>query len=310
MNETGTESNPGNSIILDSVKNLYPEFLVEIINDKLNFYLKDFKDSPAILKKAIKYSIKNGGKRFRPVLCLLAAGSLGNNYDLILPTACAIELIHTYSLIHDDLPSIDNDDLRRGKPTSHKIFGEDIAILTGDALFAEAFNLIIKYQKCSSDIKVKVLSEIGEASGARGMVAGQVIDVFFTGKKISKSTLSLMHENKTGKLIIAAIRCGAILSGTSDDNLKKFTNYAQNIGLAFQITDDILDIISTSKFTGKTPGKDKSQDKNTFPGMLGIDESKKIAEEKVRQAVKIIKKMDIDNDWLIKIANFLLIRKN
>jgi geranylgeranyl diphosphate synthase type II len=293
----------------EKMRNLYPDFIVKLINERLEFYIQDYKTIPNILRKSIKYSIKNSGKRFRPVLCLLTANSLNCSYEKVLPTACAIEFIHTYSLIHDDLPSIDNDDLRRGKPTCHKIFGEDIAILTGDALFAEAFNIILKHQDAEDKKKLEVLSEIGEASGALGMVAGQIVDVYFTGKEITKQKLTYMHNNKTGKLITASVRCGAIISGVSQDYLERFTKYSQNIGLAFQITDDILDIVSSSSLIGKTAGKDLIQNKNTFPSMYGIEKSRKIAEEKVEQAIEIIKSMDIDYQWLIKIAKFLLLRK-
>lgn len=291
-------------------KYLYPDFLVKIINEKLNIYIKDYKTSPEILRKAISYSLKNGGKRFRPVLCLAVAGSLGCSYEDVAPTACAIELIHTYSLIHDDLPSIDNDDLRRGKPTCHKIFGEDIAILAGDALFAEAFNIILKYQQSRSEKKIEVLAEIGQASGALGMVAGQTVDVFYTGKEITRQKLMYMHKNKTGKLIIAAVRCGAILCNVSQDHMNKFTRYAENIGMAFQITDDILDVVSSSEDIGKTAGKDSLQKKNTFPSMFGMEKSRRIAEEKVSEAIDIVKSMEINSEWLIKIANFLLLRKS
>ena len=291
-------------------KYLYPDFLVKIINEKLKIYINDYKKSPEILRKAISYSLKNGGKRFRPVLCLAVAGSLGCSYEDVVPTACAIELIHTYSLIHDDLPSIDNDDLRRGKPTCHKIFGEDIAILAGDALFAEAFNIILKYQQSGSEKKIEVLAEIGQASGALGMVAGQTVDVFYTGKKITRQKLMYMHKNKTGKLIIAAARCGAILCNASQDHMNKFTHYAENIGMAFQITDDILDVVSSSEDIGKTAGKDSLQNKNTFPSMFGMEKSARIAEEKVNEAIDIVKSMEINSEWLIKIANFLLLRKS
>ncbi len=291
------------------MRSLYPDFIVKLINERLDFYLQDYKTIPDVLRKSIKYSIKNSGKRFRPVLCLLTANSLNCSYEKVLPTACAIEFIHTYSLIHDDLPSIDNDDLRRGKPTCHKIFGEDIAILTGDALFAEAFNIILKYQDAEDKKKLEVLSEISESSGALGMVAGQIVDVYFTGKEITKQKLIYMHNNKTGKLITASVRCGAIISGVSQDYLERFTKYSQNIGLAFQITDDILDIVSSSNIIGKTAGKDLIQNKNTFPSMYGIEKSRKIAEEEVEQAIEIIKSMDIDYQWLIKIAKFLLLRK-
>lgn len=275
---------------------LYPEFLIKEVNNSLGYYVKKYKESPDILKEAIEYSIENSGKRFRPILCLLTAKSLGKDYKMVLPTACAIEFIHTYSLIHDDLPSIDNDDLRRGKPTCHKKFGEDIAILAGDALFAEAFNIIIKYQIADDRTKIKILEEIAGASGASGMAAGQIVDVYFTGKKISKKKLEYIHRNKTGKIITACVRCAAILCGVSSDYLKKFTEYSENLGLAFQITDDILDVTSDNRI-------------NTFPNIWGISKSKEIARDKIDKAIAIIKSMDIDYEWLVNIANFLLARK-
>lgn len=275
---------------------LYPGFLIKEVNKSLGYYVKKYKESPDILKEAIKYSVENSGKRFRPILCLLTAKSLGKDYRAVLPTACAIEFIHTYSLIHDDLPSIDNDDLRRGKPTCHKKFGEDIAVLAGDALFAEAFNIIIKYQIADDRTKIKILEEIADASGASGMVAGQIVDVYFTGKKISKKKLEYMHRNKTGKIITASVRCAAILCGVIDDYLKKFTEYSENLGLAFQITDDILDVTSDKRV-------------NTFPNIWGVSKSKEIARDKIDKAIAIIKSMDIDYKWLVNIANFLLVRK-
>jgi len=275
---------------------LYPGFLIKEVNKSLGYYVKKYKESPDILKKAIKYSVENSGKRFRPILCLLTAKSLGKDYRAVLPTACAIEFIHTYSLIHDDLPSIDNDDLRRGKPTCHKKFGEDIAVLAGDALFAEAFNIIIKYQIADDRTKIKILEEIADASGTSGMAAGQIVDVYFTGKKISKKKLEYMHRNKTGKIITASVRCAAILCGVIDDYLKKFTEYSENLGLAFQITDDILDVTSDKRI-------------NTFPNIWGISKSKEIARDKIDKAIAIIKSMDIDYKWLVNIANFLLVRK-
>ncbi len=288
---------------------LYPGFLIKEVNKSLGYYVKKYKESPDILKEAIKYSVENSGKRFRPILCLLTAKSLGKDYRAVLPTACAIEFIHTYSLIHDDLPSIDNDDLRRGKPTCHKKFGEDIAVLAGDALFAEAFNIIIKYQIADDRTKIKILEEIADASGASGMAAGQIVDVYFTGKKISKKKLEYMHRNKTGKIITASVRCAAILCGVIDDYLKKFTEYSENLGLAFQITDDILDVTSYKRIAGKTIGKDAIQKKNTFPNIWGISKSKEIARDKIDKAIAVIKSMDIDYKWLVNIANFLLVRK-
>jgi geranylgeranyl diphosphate synthase type II len=289
---------------------LYPEFLIKIINDRINEYLKEYSDTPQILKKAIVYSMNNGGKRLRPILCLAVAKSLGKDYELVMPVACAIEFIHTYSLIHDDLPAIDNDDFRRGVLTCHKKFGEDIAILAGDAIFAEAFSIILSRQESPPDILVKVLKEISFASGAHGMVAGQIVDVFFAGKKIAKPLLEYMHINKTGKLITAAVKSSAILSGATDDYIDLFSQYSENIGLAFQITDDLLDLESTTEVTGKTSGKDLLQNKNTFPSLFGIEKSRKIAKEKICRAIQIVESMDVEKEWLIKIAQFILQRKN
>jgi geranylgeranyl diphosphate synthase type II len=288
---------------------LYPSFLVREINDNIKNYLDNYSESPLILRRAMKYTLTGEGKRFRPVLCLLTAKSLGKDYRIVIPTACAIEFIHTYSLIHDDLPSIDNDDFRRGKPSCHRKFGEDIAILTGDALLTEAFNIILKYQIADEKLKTKVLREISDASGACGMVAGQVADVYYTGKKIDKNKLEYIHRNKTGKLIMASVRCGAILCGADKSYLKKFTEYSENIGLAFQIIDDILDVTSDKKLAIKKTGKESRKEKNTFPDMWGLEKSEQIAEEKINNAIAVIKSMDIDYGWLVKIARFLLTRK-
>ena len=228
---------------------LYPSFLVKEVNNNIKYYANKYRESPPVLREAMKYTLTCGGKRFRPVLCLLTARSLRKDYRMVIPTACAIEFIHTYSLIHDDLPSIDNDDFRRGKPSCHRKFGEDIAILTGDALLTEAFNIVLKYQVADDRLKIKVLSEISDASGAFGLVAGQVADVYYTGKRIDKNKLEYIHRNKTGRLITASVRCAAILCKADENYLNKFTEYSENIGLAFQIIDDILDIASDKKIT-------------------------------------------------------------
>ncbi|MDD3819614.1 MAG: polyprenyl synthetase family protein [Actinomycetota bacterium] len=288
---------------------LYPSFLVKEINCNIKYYADKYRESPPVLREAMKYTLTCGGKRFRPVLCLLTAKSLGKDYRMVIPTACAIEFIHTYSLIHDDLPSIDNDDFRRGKPSCHRKFGEDIAILTGDALLTEAFNIVLKYQVADDRLKIKVLNEISDASGASGMVAGQVADVYYTGKRIDKNKLEYIHRNKTGKLITASVRCGAILCGADESYLRKFTEYSENIGFAFQIIDDILDVDSDKKITRGERGNYSKKKKNTFPDMLGMEKSRKVAEEKINNAITAIKSMDIDYEWLIKIAKFLLTRK-
>ena len=288
---------------------LYPSFLVKEVNNNIKYYANKYRESPPVLREAMKYTLTCGGKRFRPVLCLLTARSLGKDYRMVIPTACAIEFIHTYSLIHDDLPSIDNDDFRRGKPSCHRKFGEDIAILTGDALLTEAFNIVLKYQVADDRLKIKVLSEISDASGASGMVAGQVADVYYTGKRIDKNKLEYIHRNKTGRLITASVRCGAILCKADENYLNKFTEYSENIGFAFQIIDDILDIASDKKITLGEKGNYSGKKRNTFPDMWGLEKSRKIAEEKINNAITVIKSIDIDYEWLVKIAKFLLTRK-
>ena len=292
-----------------NLKDLYPESLAGEVDNNLKLYLNDYEHIPGRLKEAIGYSVLNGGKRLRPVLCLATAKSIGCRTEQVMPTACAIEFIHTYSLIHDDLPAIDNDDLRRGKPSCHKKFGEDIAILTGDALFAESFNIILKYQKSSPGKKLKVLTEIISAAGASGMVAGQVVDVISTGKQITKKDLEYMHLNKTSKLIIAAIRASAILCDANNDIIKSLSVYGENIGLVFQIIDDILDITSSTGVSGKTQGKDIDNSKNTFPSLWGMDKSRKIAKEKTEKAIDSIKDLDINKKILTDIAQFILIRE-
>lgn len=291
------------------LKDLYPEYLAVETGRNLKTYLNDYTNVPGRLREALEYTLLNGGKRLRPVLCLATAKSIGCNIEKVMPTACAIEYIHTYSLIHDDLPAIDNDDLRRGKPSCHKKFGEDIAILTGDALFAESFNIILKYQKSPPGIKLEVLNEIISAAGASGMVAGQVVDVSSAGKKITKKDLEYMHLNKTSKLIGAAIRTSAIICNANSDILNNLSIYGKNIGLVFQIIDDILDITSSTGTTGKTHGKDIDHLKNTFPSLWGVDRSRKIAKEKTEKAIESISDLDIDTDILIDIAQFILFRK-
>ena len=292
-----------------NLKDLYPESLAVEVDKNLKLFLNDYNHIPGRLKEAIGYSVLNGGKRLRPVLCLATAKSIGCSTEQVMPTACAIEFIHTYSLIHDDLPAIDNDDLRRGKPSCHRKFGEDIAILTGDALFAESFNLILKYQNSSPGKKLEVLSEIISAAGASGMVAGQVVDVGSTGKHITKKDLEYMHLNKTSKLIIAAIRTSAIICNANNDILKGLSIYGKNIGLVFQIVDDILDITSSTVTTGKTQGKDTDNSKNTFPSLWGMDKSRRIAKEKTEKAINSIKDLDIDKKMLTNIAQFILVRE-
>lgn len=264
---------------------------------------------PEIIYKAMRYSLFSGGKRFRPVLTISTAETLGKSVDFVLPTACAIEYIHTYSLIHDDLPAIDDDDYRRGRLTCHKVFGEGIALMAGDALFAEAFKLISELQRASqSDKIVEVIREISQASGANGMVGGQVVDTISSGKKVSFETLEYIHSHKTGRLIEAAVRSAAILADASPAELETLTKYGQELGLAFQITDDILDEVGELKELGKMPGGDRRRKKVTFPSFLGLEEARRRAEQRIYRAKQFLDKIDRDTNQLKNLAQFLLER--
>jgi len=302
MSKDGKEKNA-------RARELYPVHLAQLVDKKLEEYLNSYTNVPQELLSPMKYCVLDGGKRFRPVLCLATAVSLGYSAEYVLPTACAIEFIHSYSLIHDDLPAIDNDDMRRGKPSCHKKFGEDIAILAGDALFAEAFALIIKDQQGSPELIKSVMAEIIEGSGAGGMVAGQIVDITTTSVKISKERLEYMHINKTARLIAASVVCPAILCGADKNTIDGFREYGLNMGLAFQITDDIIDITSNSEETGKTRGKDQYQSKNTYPSIWGMEESKRIAREKIDAAIAALNKTKADSEILKNIASFIIVRR-
>lgn len=286
----------------------YPDDKCLIVEQALERFFPPETSHPDVLFKAMRYSLFSGGKRFRPVLTLLVAEALGQKAETVLPTACAIEYIHTYSLIHDDLPAIDNDDLRRGRPTCHKVFGEDIALMAGDALFAEAFKLVSDLQKASdSDNIIGVLSEIANAGGATGMVGGQVVDIISTGKEVDLETVQYIHSHKTGRLIRAAARCGAILSGASDEELTWVTEYGEHLGLAFQITDDILDVVGSVEELGKTPGADKLKDKATYPAVAGLDEARRAAERHIEQAKRAVGRLD-KTQALQDLADFVVER--
>lgn len=256
------------------------------------------------------YSLFSPGKRFRPVLTLLAAEAVRADPKNALSVACAIEFIHTYSLIHDDLPAIDNDDLRRGRPTCHVKFGEDMAILAGDALFAEAFVLILDARTpgISSERLLDVLTELATAVGINGMVGGQVIDITASGRAIDRSTLEFIHNRKTGSLITAAARCGAILGGGDEAQVEAITGYAGHLGLTFQIIDDILDVVGSADDTGKNVGRDIVNRKNTFAGKLGVNRARQEAEATAARAIEALSGADLYTDRLIEMSNFVLKR--
>lgn len=242
---------------------------------------------PEKIYEAMRYSLLAGGKRLRPILCLATCELAGGTIDTAMPTACAVEMIHTMSLIHDDLPAMDNDDYRRGRLTNHKVYGEDIAILAGDGLLAYAFEYIaVNTNNAPAPRILQVIGRLGRAVGAAGLVGGQVVDLESEGKSdVSIETLNFIHNHKTAALLEASVVCGAILAGVGDTELQRFSCYAQNIGLAFQIVDDILDITSTQEELGKTAGKDLQAQKATYPSIWGLEESRRQADQLIQSAI-------------------------
>ncbi|GAP99240.1 geranylgeranyl diphosphate synthase CrtE [Leptolyngbya sp. NIES-2104] len=267
---------------------------------------------PDKIYEAMRYSLFAGGKRLRPVLCLATCDLLGGTPEMAMPTACALEMIHTMSLIHDDLPAMDNDDYRRGKLTNHKVFGEAVAILAGDGLLAYAFEHIVEETKnVPADRLIKVIARLGRAVGAAGLVGGQVVDLDCEGKKdVTLDTLNFIHTHKTAALLEASVVSGGILAGGSDSDIQHLTRYAQAIGLAFQIVDDLLDITSTQEELGKSIGKDMTVEKATYPRLLGMEESRRQAEQLVEQAKAEVAGFGEKAIPLMAIANYITARKN
>ena len=286
-------------------KNLWKN-RVELVEKNL---LIELKKNPALeekLAKAMEYSLMAGGKRLRPILLMAAADSINGNGEKFLTVAMAMEMIHTYSLIHDDLPAMDNDDYRRGKLTNHKVFGEATAILAGDALLTLAFEVITRQENISPEILLKVVQEISAAAGQSGMVGGQSIDLESEGKKIDMATLKKMHLGKTGALFKAAIRSGAILAGANSEQLDALTIYAEKFGLAFQITDDILDVIGDEKNLGKPTGSDAKNNKSTYVTLTSLDTAKNLAQNAVDDAVDALKIFGAEADFLREIVKYLI----
>jgi geranylgeranyl diphosphate synthase, type II len=283
----------------------------EEIDRRLDQLLPHEEITPQEIHRAMRYSIFAGGKRLRPILTLAAGEAFNATADLLHPVACAIEMIHTYSLIHDDLPAMDNDDLRRGRPTCHKVFGEAMAILAGDALLTRAFEVIAttpvpaKYQQR----KIEVISEIAIAAGTvNGLIGGQVVDILSEGKQVDAETLDYIHNAKTGAMIRAAIRAGAIIGGATASEFKLITRYGEAAGLAFQITDDLLDVLATSEQLGKTAGKDANVQKATYVALHGIEKSKQHAHALTEEAVEAVRSLNRQSWALEAIARFFVER--
>jgi geranylgeranyl diphosphate synthase type II len=260
----------------------FREYLAEqqqLIDRELERLVPGENVPPATIHRAMRYSLFAGGKRVRPILCLEAARAVSDSPHGIETAACSLEFVHTYSLIHDDLPALDNDDFRRGKPTSHKVFGEAMAILAGDALLTLAFETLSKMNSVADDRKARVIAELATAAGTvGGMIGGQVADLEGEGKPPDPQLLETIHRAKTGALLRASVRMGAIYAGADDRQLMAISHYGEHVGLAFQIVDDILDVEQSSESLGKTAGKDAQQHKITFPAVYGLDESRRMAE--------------------------------
>lgn len=287
------------------------EFLAtrtDAVNRALDKFLPSEKIKPATIHKAMRYSLFAGGKRMRPAVLLAAAEVCGGKDSDAMPLACAVECIHTYSLIHDDLPAMDNDDFRRGKPTNHKVFGEGVAVLAGDALLTQAFEIAAQCKKFPRYPHDKIILEIAKASGSLQLIAGQVADLEGEGKKLSADELKFIHERKTSALLCCSVRLGGMSANCSTAQLKALTEFGYNVGLAFQVIDDILDVTQTSEQLGKTAGKDVAVQKATYPSIVGLEKSRQIAEQLTAKAFAALKIFKGKAVALEALAEFLLKR--
>lgn len=280
----------------------------ETVNRALDRFLPPEKARPATIHKAMRYSLFAGGKRMRPALCLAAAQACGGSEKDALALACAVECIHTYSLIHDDLPAMDNDDFRRGKPTNHKVFGEGIAVLAGDALLTQAFEIAAQAEPAPRYPREKMVMELAKASGSLQLIAGQVADLEAEGKKISEADLKFIHERKTSALLCCSVRLGGMSANCSTSQLAALTDFGYHIGLAFQVIDDILDVTQTSEQLGKTAGKDVAVQKATYPAIVGLEKSRRIACRLTDKAFAALKSFKGRAVALESLADYLLKR--
>ncbi|HWX21404.1 MAG TPA: farnesyl diphosphate synthase [Candidatus Binatia bacterium] len=278
------------------------------VNRALDRFLPPPNARPATIHKAMRYSLFAGGKRMRPALCLASAAACGGKQAEAMPLACAVECIHTYSLVHDDLPAMDNDDYRRGKLTSHKVFGEGVAVLAGDALLTQAFEVAGKCKGSSRYPHQRIFLELASAAGSLQLIAGQVADLEAEGKKITASQLRYIHERKTSALLCCSVRLGGMSANCSPAHLKALTDFGYNVGLAFQVIDDILDVTQTSEKLGKTAGKDTKAQKATYPAIVGVEKSRRIAEELTSRAFAALKTFRGQAVALEALAEFLLKR--
>lgn len=280
-----------------------------VVEKALESALPQNEGPEARVVEAMRYSLFAGGKRLRPILCLAAADAVSGKTEAAIPAACALEMIHTYSLIHDDLPAMDDDDLRRGKPTSHVVFGEAIAILAGDGLLTEAFVLLSDYRSLLPERALRLIGVIAKAASYRGMVGGQVVDMLSQNRPADLQTVQQMHDRKTAALITAATESGALAGGGSDDQVEALARYGRAIGLAFQIADDILDIESSTEVLGKTAGSDVARGKVTYPAVVGMEGSREEAQKLVNNALAAVEIFDYRAEPLRGLAKYIITRK-
>ena len=282
---------------------------LQAVDQALHQWVPGEEEDPSLIHRAMRYSLFAGGKRIRPLLCTAAAEAVSDAPLGVESVACALELIHTYSLIHDDLPALDNDDLRRGRPTCHKVFGEAMAILAGDALLTLACEVLSKMDHADAERRIALVRELASASGTvGGMIGGQVNDIEGEGKKPTAALLDSIHRAKTGALLRASVRMGAIFAGASDTQRAALSDFGEHIGLAFQIVDDVLDVEQSSEILGKTAGKDAAQQKITFPAVHGIERSREMAEQERLAAHLALRDFDDRANRLRELADFVVRR--
>jgi geranylgeranyl diphosphate synthase type II len=279
------------------------------VDRALDRFLPKESTPPATIHKAMRYSLFAGGKRLRPILCLAATEACGGKINAALPLACAVECIHTYSLIHDDLPSMDNDDLRRGRPTCHRVFGDGIAILAGDALLTIAFEIAAHVKSAKRYDLREIFREISSAAGSQKLIAGQVADLEAEGRRINRSQLRYIHENKTAALLTASVRLGAMAANASPKQLTAITAFGRALGLAFQVIDDILDVTQTSEKLGKSAGKDVAARKATYPAVIGLEKSRVEARRLTSKAHSALEPLGKSGTALRALADYLLQRE-
>lgn len=280
---------------------------IKVIDKSLDLYLPEIENPQSVIYTSMRYSVFAGGKRLRPMLMWEAAKLFDKDWESVKEFACALEMIHTYSLIHDDLPAMDNDDLRRGMPTNHIKFGEDIAILAGDALLNKAFEVAVRSK---NDNALKALKILSDSSGTEGMIGGQVVDLQSEGKTIGLDELQYIHSLKTGALIRCACTIGAILAGADESAVNAMDEYAKNLGIAFQIRDDILDVKGNAETLGKPIGSDEESDKNTYVKLCGIEKSEELVKEYSQKAKNALSPFGNKADFLLKLTDYLIDRNN